>query len=175
MRNTILSALIAAALVGSASAAPGVPDTSNSPPVTEMGQVAATGSLVDVAKSAGMFNTLLKAATEAGLVETLSGKGPFTLFAPTDEAFAKVPKATLDALLKDKAKLKEVLLYHVVPGKFDAAAVGKSKALGSVEGDKLTVSTKGGKVMIDNATVIKANVKADNGVIHVIDTVLMPK
>src|SRR5690606_13213662 len=105
---------------------------------------------------------------------TLKGPGPFTVFAPTDEAFAKVPKDNLDALLKDKAKLTKVLTYHVVPGKIMAAEV-KAGQIKTVEGSKLSVSMKDEKVMVDKATVVQADVAADNGVIHAIDTVLMPK
>jgi uncharacterized surface protein with fasciclin (FAS1) repeats len=130
--------------------------------------------IVDTAKSAGNFTTLVKAVEAAGLVDTLKGPGPFTVFAPTDEAFAKVPKAKLDALLKDKAALSKVLTYHVVPGKVMAADV-KPGMVKSVEGNSLNFSMKGGKVHVDKATVVKADVAADNGVIHAIDTVLMPK
>lgn len=130
--------------------------------------------IVDTAKSAGNFTTLVKAVEAAGLAGTLKGPGPFTVFAPTDEAFAKVPKARLDALLKDKAALAKVLTYHVVPGKVMAADV-KPGMVKSVEGSALTFSMKDGKVHVDKATVVKADVPADNGVIHAIDTVLMPK
>jgi len=130
--------------------------------------------IVDTAKSAGSFNTLVTAVQAAGLVDTLKGPGPFTVFAPTDAAFAKIPKAKLDALLKDKAALTKVLTYHVVPGKVMAADV-KAGKVKSVEGNSLTVATSGGKVMVDKANVVKTDIAADNGVIHVIDTVLMPK
>lgn len=130
--------------------------------------------IVDTAKSAGDFNTLVTAVQAAGLTETLKGPGPFTVFAPTDAAFAKVPKAKLDALLKDKAALTKVLTYHVVPGKVMAADV-KPGAVKTVEGANLTVTAKGGKVMVDKANVVKTDIAADNGVIHVIDTVVMPK
>lgn len=130
--------------------------------------------IVDTAKSAGTFNTLVTAVEAAGLVETLKGPGPFTVFAPTDEAFAKIPKAKLDALLKDKAALTKVLTYHVVPGKVMAADV-KAGKVKSVQGSSLTVKTSGGKVMLDKANVVKTDIAADNGVIHVIDTVVMPK
>jgi uncharacterized surface protein with fasciclin (FAS1) repeats len=129
--------------------------------------------IVDTAKSAGTFNTLVTAVQAAGLTETLKGPGPFTVFAPTDAAFAKVPKAKLDALLKDKAALAKVLTYHVVPGKVMAADV-KPGAVKTVEGANLTVTAKGGKVMVDKAHVVKTDIAADNGVIHVIDTVVMP-
>jgi len=130
--------------------------------------------IVDTAKSAGSFNTLVTAVQAAGLVDTLKGPGPFTVFAPTDEAFAKIPKAKLDALLKDKAALTKVLTYHVVPGNVMAADV-KPGNVKTVEGSSIKVSATGGKVMVDKANVVKTDIAADNGVIHVIDTVIMPK
>jgi uncharacterized surface protein with fasciclin (FAS1) repeats len=129
--------------------------------------------IVDTAVAAGNFKTLATALQAAGLVETLKGKGPFTVFAPTDEAFAKVPKDKLDALLKDKVKLTEVLTYHVVPGKVLAKDVKASKVK-TVQGSELTITTDGG-VKVDAANVTKTDIMADNGVIHVIDTVVMPK
>jgi uncharacterized surface protein with fasciclin (FAS1) repeats len=129
--------------------------------------------IVDTAVAAGSFKTLATALGAAGLVDTLKGKGPFTVFAPTDEAFAKIPKADLDALLKDKAKLTSVLTYHVVAGKVMAADV-KAGKVKTVQGSELTVSTSMG-VTVDNAKVTKTDIIADNGVIHVIDTVMMPK
>ena len=129
--------------------------------------------IVETAVGAGSFKTLATALGAAGLVDTLKGKGPFTVFAPTDEAFAKIPKADLEALLKDKAKLKAVLTYHVVAGKVMAADV-KAGKVKTVQGSELNVSTSSG-VMVDNAKVIKTDIVADNGVIHVIDTVIMPK
>ena len=135
---------------------------------------ASAADIVDTAKAAGSFNTLVAAVQAAGLVDTLKGPGPFTVFAPTDAAFAKIPKAKLDALLKDKAALTKVLTYHVVPGKVMAADV-KPGAVKTVEGQNLTVSASGGKVMVDKANVTKTDIAADNGVIHVIDTVIMPK
>ncbi|MBV7498641.1 fasciclin domain-containing protein [Achromobacter sp. ACM05] len=135
---------------------------------------AQAADIVDTAKSAGSFNTLVTAVQAAGLVDTLKGPGPFTVFAPTDEAFAKVPKDNLDALLKDKAALTKVLTYHVVPGKVMAKDV-KAGQVKTVQGSPLTVTVNGGTVMVDNAKVVKTDVVADNGVIHVIDTVLMPK
>ena len=129
--------------------------------------------IVDTAVAAGDFKTLAAALEKAGLVDTLKGKGPFTVFAPTDAAFAKVPKKDLDALLADKSKLATVLTYHVVPGTVMAKDVkaGKVKTL---QGSDLTVSTSGG-VKVDGATVTKADIVADNGVIHVIDSVVLPK
>ena len=127
--------------------------------------------IVDVAAKAGNFNTLVTAVKAAGLVDTLKGPGPFTVFAPTDAAFAKVPKAKLDALLADKAALTKVLTYHVVPAKVMAADV-KAGKVKTVEGQELTVTAKGG-VMVDNAKVVATDVAASNRVIHAIDTVLM--
>jgi uncharacterized surface protein with fasciclin (FAS1) repeats len=129
--------------------------------------------IVDTAVGAGNFKTLATALTAAGLISTLKGPGPFTVFAPTDEAFAKIPKAQLDALLADKAKLTSVLTYHVVAGKVMAKDV-KAGKVKTVQGSELTVSTTGG-VMVDNAKVTATDIVADNGVIHVIDTVVLPK
>ncbi|HXF15562.1 MAG TPA: fasciclin domain-containing protein [Burkholderiales bacterium] len=130
--------------------------------------------IVDTAVSAGQFKTLVKAVQEAGLVDTLKSKGPFTVFAPTDEAFAKLPAGTLDALLKDKQKLAAVLTYHVVPGRVMAAQV-KPGQVKTVEGQSLTVTTMNGAVMVNNAKVLKTDIVASNGVIHVIDTVVLPQ
>jgi uncharacterized surface protein with fasciclin (FAS1) repeats len=129
--------------------------------------------IVDTAVDAGTFKTLAAALTAAGLVDTLKGKGPFTVFAPTDEAFAKIPKAQLDALLADKAKLTAVLTYHVVPGKVMAKDV-KAGKVKTVQGSDLTIGTTGG-VMVDSAKVTATDIVADNGVIHVIDSVIVPK
>ena len=134
---------------------------------------ASAADIVDTAKSAGTFNTLVTAVEAAGLVDTLKGPGPFTVFAPTDAAFAKIPKAKLDALLNDKAGLAKVLKYHVVPGKVMAADVKPGKVK-TVEGGSLTITTKRGGVTVDKAQVTKTDIAADNGIIHVIDTVLMP-
>ena len=129
--------------------------------------------IVDTAAAAGEFNTLAAALQKAGLVDTLKGKGPYTVFAPTDAAFAKVPKDQLDALLADKDKLTKVLTYHVVPGKVLAKDV-KAGQVKTVQGGALTVSTSGG-VRVDDANVVKTDIVADNGVIHVIDSVVLPK
>lgn len=129
--------------------------------------------IVDTAVAAGSFKTLATALTAAGLVDTLKGNGPFTVFAPTDDAFARIPKADLDALLKDKAKLTAVLTYHVVAGKVLAKDIKPGKVK-TVQGSDLTLATAGG-VTVNGAKVTSADVMADNGVIHVIDTVLMPK
>lgn len=140
--------------------------------VTATAAMAAGKDIVETAQSAGSFKTLVVALQTAGLVETLKGKGPFTVFAPNDAAFAKIPKDQLDALLADKAKLTKVLTYHVVAGKVMAADV-KAGPVKTVEGSNLTISTTGG-VMVDKAKVIKTDITASNGVIHVIDSVVMP-
>ena len=129
--------------------------------------------IVDTAVAAGDFKTLTAALQKAGLVDTLRSKGPFTVFAPTDAAFAQVPKDQLDALLADKDKLVAVLTYHVVPGKVLSTDVQAGKVK-SVQGSDLTLSTTGG-VKVDGANVVKADIPADNGVIHVIDRVVLPK
>lgn len=139
---------------------------------TATSAMAAGKDIVETAQSAGSFKTLVVALQTAGLVETLKGKGPFTVFAPNDAAFAKIPKDQLDALLADKAKLTKVLTYHVVGGKVMAADV-KAGPVKTVEGSNLTISTTGG-VMVDQAKVIKTDIAASNGVIHVIDSVVMP-
>jgi len=129
--------------------------------------------IVDTAVAAGDFKTLAVALQKAGLIDTLKGKGPFTVFAPTDAAFAKVPKADLDALLADKQKLVAVLTYHVVPGSVMAKDV-KAGKVKTVQGGDLTLTTSGG-VKVDGANVVKTDIVADNGVIHVIDSVVLPK
>lgn len=131
-------------------------------------------TIVDIAVQAGSFKTLVQAVQAAGLVETLSGEGPFTVFAPTDEAFAQIPQDTLQAVLADKEKLTAILTYHVVPGKLMAADVVRSTQLQTVQGQTITVSTEGG-VRVGDANVVQTDIEADNGVIHVIDRVLMPK
>jgi uncharacterized surface protein with fasciclin (FAS1) repeats len=136
---------------------------------------ASAADIVDTAVAAGNFTTLVAAVKAAGLVDTLKSAGPFTVFAPTDEAFAKLPAGTVDALLKNPAKLKKILLYHVVSGKVMAADVVKMKRAKTVEGSFLRIHVMGDKVMVDSANVIKTDIVCDNGVIHVIDTVLMPK
>lgn len=130
-------------------------------------------NIVQTAMETGRFNTLVTALQAAGLVETLSGQGPFTVFAPTDEAFTKLPPGTVQELLKDIPKLKSVLTYHVVPGKKTAAEVTKSMDLKTVEGHDIHVDTTRG-VMVENAHVVQTDIEADNGVIHVIDEVLIP-
>jgi uncharacterized surface protein with fasciclin (FAS1) repeats len=130
--------------------------------------------IVDTAVSAGSFNTLVAAVQAAGLVDTLKGPGPFTVFAPTDEAFSKLPAGTVDSLLKDIPQLTKILTYHVVSGKVLAADVVKLDSAPTVEGTSVQIDASNGGVKINDANVVTADVQADNGVIHVIDTVLIP-
>src|SRR5271165_1364400 len=144
---------------------------------TYAGPKAAPQDIVDTAVAAGNFKTLAAALQAAGLVETLKGTGPFTVFAPTDEAFAKLPAGTVEELLKpeNKAKLQAILTYHVVAGKVMANDVVKLHNAKTVNGQELSVSAEAGSVMIDNAKVVKADIRCTNGVIHVIDAVILPK
>ena len=137
---------------------------------------AMTKDIVQVASEAGSFKTLVTAIKAAGLVETLQGEGPFTVFAPSDAAFAKLPKGTLESLLADKAALTSVLTFHVVPGRITAADVvkGKGATPRTVNGQPLDVQVRGGKVYVNGAQVTSADIPASNGVIHVIDAVLLP-
>ncbi len=146
-------------------------------PITAAPAAAQTKDIVDTAVAAGSFKTLAAALKAAGLIETLKGPGPFTVFAPTDEAFAKLPAGTVETLLKpeNKAKLTRILTYHVVAGKVMAADAAKLTSAKAVSGDTLTIAASGGGVTIDNAKVVKADIAASNGVIHVIDTVILPK
>ncbi|MFT5573673.1 MAG: putative surface protein with fasciclin (FAS1) repeats [Cryomorphaceae bacterium] len=129
--------------------------------------------IVDTAVAAGSFNTLALALTEAGLIETLKGEGPFTVFAPTDEAFAKIPADQLQAILADKELLTSILTYHVVAGKVTAADVVKLTSAATVQGSEVMISTKDG-VKVNEANVVKTDIMTSNGIIHVIDTVLLP-
>lgn len=133
--------------------------------------------IVDTAVAAGSFKTLAAALQAAGLVDTLKGKGPFTVFAPTDEAFAKLPAGTVESLLKpeNKAKLTAILTYHVVPGAVMASKVVTLKSAKTVNGESVTIKVDGGTVMVDGAKVLKTDIEATNGVIHVIDSVLLPR
>jgi uncharacterized surface protein with fasciclin (FAS1) repeats len=133
--------------------------------------------IVDTAVGAGSFKTLVAAVQAADLVETLKGKGPFTVFAPTDEAFAKLPAGTVEMLLKpeNKSKLVAILTYHVVSGKVMAADVVKLTEAKTVQGSSVKITAKDGKVMLDAANVLKTDIETSNGVIHVIDSVIMPK
>ncbi len=138
-------------------------------------QSATKRDVVQTAVAAGKFKTLASLLTKAGLAGTLKGKGPYTVFAPTDAAFAKVPKSTLDALGKDKAKLRAVLLYHVASGRLTAARVVKRTSVKTLNGQSVRISVSGSKVSVGGARVTTADVKASNGVIHVINKVLIPK
>jgi uncharacterized surface protein with fasciclin (FAS1) repeats len=134
-----------------------------------------TKDIVDVAVAAGSFKTLVAAVQAAGLVDVLKRPGPLTVLAPTDEAFAKIPKADLDALMKDKVKLAAVLQYHVLAGNVATADLKMMKDFGTVQGQRIQISSAGAALKINNATVVKGDISASNGVIHVIDTVLLPK
>ncbi len=136
---------------------------------------AATADIVDTAVAAGNFTTLAKALEEAGLVQTLKGEGPFTVFAPTDEAFAALPAGTLDSLLANKDELTKVLTYHVVAGRVTSDQVSTMTEATTVEGSKLMIRVENGQARINDATVVTADVQATNGVIHVIDRVLIPE
>ncbi len=133
------------------------------------------GDIVAVARSAGSFETLLMAVAEADLVSTLRSPGPFTLFAPTDEAFAKIPKDDLKALLQNKEALRRVLLYHVVPGEVASSEVVSLETAGTAAGQSLTISVENGSVKVDDATVVATDIEASNGIIHVIDRVILPE
>ncbi len=153
------------------------PPTGVAKPVKKPAKAATAGkTIAELAVSSKSLSTLVAALKAADLVETLSGEGPFTVFAPTNAAFAKIPKATLADLLKpeNKEKLKKILTYHVVPGKITSKMLKPTQQVETVEGGKVTVKVRKGKVMVNNATVLKADVAASNGVVHSIDTVIMP-
>ena len=167
MKQLICALFLAVAACGGSS------KSSTDPTPPPAAPAAATADIVDTAVAAGSFTTLVAAVQAAGLVDTLKGDGPFTVFAPTDAAFAKLPPGTVDALLKDKAKLTAILTYHVVPGRVTAADVGKLTTATTVQGGSLAIDTSAG-VKINDAHVVQADVMASNGVIHVVDTVLLP-
>jgi uncharacterized surface protein with fasciclin (FAS1) repeats len=164
MKRTLTAAALLGLLAGLGGPAPG----------PAAGGEEARQDVVDTAVAAGQFKTLVAAVEAAGLAETLKGDGPFTVFAPTDAAFAKVPKETLDALLKDKKALAAVLTYHVVPGKVTATEVVKLDSAKTVQGGTVKIAAQDGKVTVNGATVVKADIACKNGVIHVIDAVLLP-
>jgi len=166
----VLSGLFALALIGSAQAGGHKSNKGHE------GHEMASKDIVETAVAAGQFNTLAKALTAAGLVETLQGDGPFTVFAPTDEAFAALPEGTLENLLKPEnvEQLRGVLTYHVVAGKVKAADVVKLSEAQSVQGDTIDIVTDNNGVKVDGAQVVKTDVLASNGVIHVIDKVILP-
>lgn len=130
--------------------------------------------IVDTAVAAGNFKTLARLLTDAGLIPIMKGPGPYTVFAPTDEAFAKVPKATLEALAKDKAKLQNVLKYHVLTSAWTSDDIRLVKSTGTVQGKPVAFAVAGSTMTVNNAKVVKADIKCVNGVVHVIDTVLLP-
>lgn len=165
-RVSIITALVLTLAVGFTTATAGRATTAG----PKMGQK----NLVQTAIAAGQFKTLASLLQKAGLVGALEARGPFTVFAPTDAAFAKVPKATLASLAKNKAKLRAVLLYHVVKGKVTAAQAMKLRSATTLEGMPVSIRVSGRKVIVGGATVVKANVIASNGVIHVINKVLIP-
>ena len=167
MKRISIVAALAAVLAGGVTTATAGPSAGNASTMAQK-------NIVETAVAAGQFTTLASLLTKAGLAGTLAGKGPFTVFAPTDAAFAKVPKATLAALGKDKAKLRAVLLYHVVKGKVTAAQAMKLRSAKTLQGKSLSTRVSGGKVLVGGATVTKADVTASNGVIHVINKVLIP-
>ncbi len=175
---------LAPAACGTADEAPEpgmeAPSTAETPPAAtpetappEM-TAAEPGTIVDVAAEAGTFETLLAAASAAGLVETLDGEGPYTIFAPTDDAFAALPEGTIEALLADPDALREILLYHVVAGEVTAEQVVALDEAETVQGESVTIMAHDGMVMVNDATVIATDIEASNGIIHVIDTVLLP-
>ncbi|MGQ9813739.1 MAG: fasciclin domain-containing protein [Candidatus Roseilinea sp.] len=172
---------VSASVLLAACAAPATPAPTPTPaptntPMPEPTMAPMPKDIVDTAVAAGSFKTLAAALEAAGLIETLKGPGPFTVFAPTDEAFAKLPAGTVEDLLKpeNKDKLIAVLTYHVVPGKLMAADVVKLTEATTVQGGKIAIKVDGGKVMVNDATVTQADIEASNGVIHVIDTVILP-
>ena len=167
MRTRVTALVVVALAVAAVAALGGRADAA--PAAAE-----AQKNIVQTAVAAGEFKTLVSLVKKAGLAKTLSGKGPFTVFAPTDAAFAKVPKPTLNALAKDKAQLKAVLLYHVAAGKVTAAKVVKLKSARTLEGRSVRIRVTGGKVFVGGARVVTPDVMASNGVIHVIDQVLLP-
>ena len=173
MKNKSIAINLAIALALASASVVSAGSMANKNPDVGGAAMLASKDIIDNAVQSKDHTTLVAAVKAAGLVDTLKGKGPFTVFAPTDAAFAKIPKAQLDALLADKAKLTAVLTYHVVPGKVMAADV-KAGKVKTVQGSELTVSTMGG-VKVDAANVVKTDIVADNGVIHVIDSVVLPK
>lgn len=175
----VLAACSSSASTSPSPAAPATPAASAAPTPTMASEspsaAAAMGDIVATADGAGTFKTLLAAAKAAGLVETLQGKGPFTVFAPTDEAFAALPAGTLDGLLADPEALKKILLYHVVSGEVTADQVVGLTSANTVEGSPIAIAVKDGKVYLNDSTqVVKTDIMTSNGVIHVIDKVLLP-
>jgi transforming growth factor-beta-induced protein len=172
---TLITALMVAACAPVAPAPMATPTPAPTEPAAEAPADESPGTIVDIAVSAGNFETLVAAVSAAGLVETLQGEGPFTVFAPTDEAFAALPEGTLEALLADpQGQLTQILLYHVVPGKVMSTDLSDGMTAETVQGSPVTFSIKDGVVKVNDATVIAADIEASNGVIHVIDAVILP-
>lgn len=172
---TLITALMVAACAPVAPAPMATPAPAPTEPAAEAPADESPGTIVDIAVSAGNFETLVAAVSAAGLVETLQGEGPFTVFAPTDEAFAALPEGTLEALLADpQGQLTQILLYHVVPGKVMSTDLSDGMTAETVQGNPVTFSIKDGVVKVNDATVIAADIEASNGVIHVIDAVILP-
>ena len=170
-KGTTIEAGASGAAPAEASAPAGAPAA---PAPAAIPEQTPSGNIVQVAQSAGQFNTLLAAVQAAGLASTLEGPGPFTVFAPTDAAFAKIPKSTLDSVLADKATLTKILTYHVLPGKVTSDQITNGQTAQTVEGQSVTFAVNGNSVKVNDANVVQADVLASNGVIHAIDTVLMP-
>ncbi len=173
-RISIITAAAAFALIAGAGPVQAQYSSTKDHAAKAKSETMAKMDIVETAVSAGSFTTLVTALKSAGLVDALKGEGPFTVFAPTDEAFAKLPKGTVEALLNDKEKLTKILTYHVVSGKVMAKDVVKLSEAKTLQGGKLWIDTSNG-VKVNDATVVKTDIAASNGVIHVIDTVLLPK
>jgi len=176
-RRSLLVLLVALALAVTACAMPApvpMPTAAPAEGAAAPAEAEAMKDIVDIAVADGRFTTLVAAVQAAGLVDTLKGEGPFTVFAPTDDAFAKLPEGTVEALLQDIPQLKNILLYHVVPGKVMAADVVKLQSADTALGKPVTIKVEGDAVMVNDAKVIITDIEASNGVIHVIDTVILP-
>jgi uncharacterized surface protein with fasciclin (FAS1) repeats len=173
MRKLILPIVVLVVALATAAVALGGDDRSGS--TAEPAVKQARKNIVQTAVGAGDFDTLVSLVTRAGLAKTLSGKGPFTVFAPTDAAFKKVPASTLKALLKDRAALRNVLLYHVAAGRYPANRVVKQKSIETLVGQRVKVRTRGDAVRVAGAKVVQADVRTSNGVIHAINKVLLPR
>jgi uncharacterized surface protein with fasciclin (FAS1) repeats len=172
MRKLILPIIVVVVALATAAVALGGDDRSGS---TAQPAAKPTKNIVQTAVAAGDFDTLVSLVKRAGLAKTLSGKGPFTVFAPTDAAFKKVPASTLEALLKDRAALRKVLLYHVAAGRYPAKRVVKQKSIETLVGQRVKVTTRGDTVRVGRAKVLQADVRTSNGVIHAINKVLLPR
>ena len=172
MRKLILPIAVLVVALATAAVALGGDDRSGS--AVRPAAKPPTKNIVGTAVAAGDFDTLVSLVKRAGLVKTLSGKGPFTVFAPTDKAFEKVPASTLEGLLKDRAALRQVLLYHVASGRYPAKRVVKLRSIETLAGDRVKVRTRAGTVRVGGARVVQADVRTSNGVIHAINRVLIP-